>query len=35
MNTLADFSADQFRILGVCEACGRSDWLDRDVFRTL
>jgi len=28
MNTLSDFPADQFRILGACEACGRADWLD-------
>ncbi len=29
MNTLVDFPPDQFRILGGCEACGHSDWLDR------
>jgi len=30
MNTLADFPADQFHILGACEACSRTDWLDRE-----
>ena len=29
MNTLSDFPADQFRFLGVCNACGWTDWLDR------
>lgn len=29
MNTLSDFPADQFRFLGVCGACGWTDWLDR------
>jgi len=29
MNTLSEFPPDQFRILGVCKACGWTDWLDR------
>lgn len=28
-NTLADFPADQFRILAVCDACSHAGWLDR------
>ena len=30
MNTISDFPVDQFHILGACEACGRTDWLDRE-----
>jgi len=30
MNTLSDFPADQFRVLGAYEACGRVEWLDRE-----
>ena len=29
MNTLAEFPADQFRILAACEACDHTAWLDR------
>ena len=29
MNKLAEFPADQFRILAACEACDHTDWLDR------
>ena len=29
MNTLSDFPAGQFRILGACDACDHTDWLDR------
>jgi hypothetical protein len=28
-NTLADFPAESFAILVLCEACGRQKWLDR------
>ena len=28
-NTLAEFPADQFRILAACEACSHADWLNR------
>lgn len=30
MNTLSDFPADQFRILGACDVCDHTKWLDRD-----
>ena len=30
MNTISEFPADQFRFLGVCNACGWTGWLDRE-----
>ena len=32
MNTISEFPADQFRFLGVCNACGWTDWLDREIL---
>lgn len=29
MNTLFDFPADQFRILGACDSCDHAEWLNQ------
>jgi len=30
MNSLADFPPGQFQILGVCDSCGHTAWIDRE-----